>query len=197
MNSMKYLIFLLVAAVFTIVGLSYTVNDLRSERDRYKANQTALLKDVEYYKTENGKNVASVQKLTLSYDELKENYDLIKKTADELGIKLKRLHSASQTQTQTDIKVVTEVRDTVIYKDSIYIPVTVFDWSDPWTDVTGLLDGATIDMNISSRDTLVQIVHRVPHKWWFFKWGTKAIRQEIVSSNPHTNITYTEYIELK
>lgn len=194
---MKYLIFLLVAAVFTIVGLSYTVNDLRSERDRYKANQTALLKDVEYYKTENGKNVASVQKLTLSYDELKENYDLIKKTADELGIKLKRLQSVSQTQTQTDIKVVTEVRDTVIYKDSIYIPVTVFDWSDPWTDVTGLLDGATIDMNISSRDTLVQIVHRVPHKWWFFKWGTKAIRQEIVSSNPHTNITYTEYIELK
>lgn len=194
---MKYLIFLLIAAVLTIVGLSYTVNDLRGERDRYKANQTALLKDVEYYKTENGKNVASVQKLTLTVDELKENYDYYKKTADELGIKLKRLQSVSQTHTQTEIKVVTEVRDTIIYKDSVYVPVMVFDWSDPWTDVTGMLDGATIDMNISSRDTLVQIVHRVPHKWWFFKWGTKAIRQEIVSSNPHTNIVYSEFIELK
>lgn len=194
---MKYLIFLLIAAVLTIVGLSYTVNDLRRERDRYKANQTALLGQVEYYKTENGKNVASVQKLTLTVDELKDNYDFYKKTADELGIKLKRLQSVSQTHTQTEFKVVTEVRDTVIYKDSILVPITIFDWSDPWTDVTGLLDGATIDMNISSRDTLVQIVHRVPHKWWFFKWGTKAIRQEIVSSNPHTNITYSEFIELK
>lgn len=194
---MKYLIFLLVAAVLAIVGLSYTVNDLRGERDRYKANQTSLLGQVEYYKTENGKNVASVQKLTLSYDELKENYDLIKKVADELGIKLKRIQSVSQNHTQTDIRFETELRDTVIYRDSILIPVMLFDWRDPWIDVTGMIDEPKVEMTIESRDTLVQIVHRVPHKWWFFKWGTKAIRQEIVSSNPHTKITYSEYIELK
>lgn len=194
---MKYLIFLLIASVLTIVGLSIAVNDIRGERDRFKANQTALMGQVEYYKTENGKNVASVQKLTLTVDELKENYDFYKKTADELGIKLKRVQSVSQTNTVTEVKVVTEVRDTVIYRDSVYVPITMFDWSDPWTNVEGMIENKTVDLNIQSRDTLVQIVHRVPHKWWFFKWGTKAIRQEIVSSNPHTNITYSEYIELK
>ena len=188
---------MLIAAVLTIVGLSSTVNKLRGERDRYKANQTALLKDIEYYKTENGKNVASVQKLTLTVDELKENYDYYKKTADELGIKLKRLQSVSQTHTQTEIKVVTEIRDTIIYKDSVYVPIMVFDWKDPWTDVIGMIDDREVELEVQSRDTLVQIIHRVPHKWWFFKWGTKAIRQEIVSSNPHTNITYSEFIELK
>ena len=50
---------------------------------------------------------------------------------------------------------------------------------------------------IVSRDTLVQVVHRVPRQWLFFKWGTKGIRQEIMSKNPHTEITYAEYIELK
>lgn len=194
---MKYLIILLVISILAVIGLSITLDKTRAEKDRYKANQTALLKDVEYYKTENGKNAASVQKLTLTVDELKENYDYYKKTADELGIKLKRLQSVSQTHTQTQIKVVTEVRDTVIYKDSILVPITVFDWKDQWTDVIGVIDDKEVELEIQSRDTLVQIVHRVPHKWWFFKWGTKAIRQEIVSSNPHTNITYTEYIEIK
>lgn len=194
---MKYIVFLLIAAVLTIVGLSIALNETKAEKDRYKANQAALLKDVEYYKTENGKNVASVQKLTLTVDELKENYNHYKKTADELGIKLKRLQSVSQTHTQTEIKVVTEVRDTIIYKDSVYVPIMVFDWRDSWTDVIGMIDDKEVELEIQSRDTLVQIVHRVPHKWWFFKWGTKAIRQEIVSSNPHTNITYSEYIELK
>ena len=45
--------------------------------------------------------------------------------------------------------------------------------------------------------SLFQVVHRVPKQWLFFRWGTKAIRQEVVSSNPHTKIVYSEYIELK
>lgn len=46
-------------------------------------------------------------------------------------------------------------------------------------------------------DTLDQAVHRVPHRFWFIKWGTKAIRQDIVCRNPYSQITYSEYIELK
>jgi hypothetical protein len=53
------------------------------------------------------------------------------------------------------------------------------------------------NFRISSRDTLIQVVHRVPKRFLFFRFGTKAIRQEILSRNPHTNIIYTEYVELK
>ena len=38
---------------------------------------------------------------------------------------------------------------------------------------------------------------KISQLWLFFRWGTKAIRQEVVSSNPHTKIVYSEYIELK
>ncbi|WP_353739197.1 DUF6549 family protein, partial [Muribaculum intestinale] len=57
--------------------------------------------------------------------------------------------------------------------------------------------GRDVELDVVSCDTIKQIIHRVPKKFWFIKWGCKAIRQEVVSTNPHTKITYTEYIELK
>jgi hypothetical protein len=53
------------------------------------------------------------------------------------------------------------------------------------------------NFTIKSTDTLIQVVHRIPKRFLFFKFGTKAIRQEIVSRNPHSEIVYTEHIELK
>ncbi len=54
-----------------------------------------------------------------------------------------------------------------------------------------------VNCKVQSVDTLIQVVHRVTRQFWFIKWGTKAIRQDIVSKNPHSQIVYTEYIELK
>lgn len=67
----------------------------------------------------------------------------------------------------------------------------------PYLDVSGCIDMGRFSGKIISRDTLDQAVHRVPHRFWFIKWGTKAIRQDIVCRNPYSQITYSEYIELK
>lgn len=193
----KILILLLIAAFAIIVGLRSSLHKTREERDRYRANQTALLSDVEHYKTESGKNAASVQKLTLTYNELKKNYDDVVATAKELNIKVKRMQSVSTTATETRVNVVTQVRDSIIFRDSITQSIKIFRWNDPWVSIFGELNNDSVGIDVQSRDTIVQIVHRIPHKFWFIKWGTKAIRQEIVSKNPHTNIVYTDYIELK
>ena len=55
----------------------------------------------------------------------------------------------------------------------------------------------SIGVTLRSVDTLFQVVHRVPRQFLCFRFGTKAIRQEIVSSNPHTELVYSEYVELK
>lgn len=34
-------------------------------------------------------------------------------------------------------------------------------------------------------------------RFWFIRWGTKAIRQEVTTRNPYRRISYTEYIELR
>lgn len=193
----RILIYLLVIALSFIGVLIYSSRKLCEERDRYKANQTALLSDVEYYKTESGKNAASVQKLTLSYNELKNSYDDVVKTAQDLKIKVKRIQSVSTAATKTEVVVQTVVKDSIIYRNGNVERLSAFRWADPWVSVNGEIKKDSVSLNVSSTDTLVQIVHRVPHKFLFFKWGTKAIRQEIVSKNPHTKIVYTDYIELK
>lgn len=174
-----------------------TLRKVRVEKERLEANQTALLSQVEYWTTKSGKSAADVRKLTLTVDELKQANATLEKTADDLGIKLKRVQSASTTGVKTEVKLITQVRDSIVYRDSIIIPVKAFTWRDPWTDVTGVIERDSVDLSVSSVDTLTTIVHKIPHKFWFIKWGCKAIKQTVVSSNPHTKITYNEYIEVK
>ena len=170
---------------------------LRADNDRLTANQTALMQKATYYKTEAGKSAASVQKLELSNSELKANYKQVFQTAEELGVKVKRLQSAMTTATETEVKVITQVRDSIVYRNGTVDTLKAFSWHDAWVNILGELKGRDVSLNVVSQDTLIQIVHRVPKKFLFFRWGTKAIRQEITSTNPHTKITYTEYIELK
>lgn len=170
---------------------------LQTDNDRLKGNQTALLEKATYYEMEAGKSAASVQKLELSYSELKDNYQQVCQTADELGVKVKRLQAAATTATKTEVRVVTEVRDSIVYLNGAVDSFKVFNWHDAWVNVVGELKGRDVSLNVVSQDTIIQIVHRVPKKFLFFRWGCKAIRQEIVSSNPHTKIVYSEYIELK
>lgn len=69
--------------------------------------------------------------------------------------------------------------------------------SDAWVTLDICSRPTRSHLSFTSRDTLFQVVHRVPHRWWIFAWGTKAIRQEIRSSNPHTRLVYAEYVELE
>lgn len=178
-------------------ALAYGLQKERSEKERFKANQTALLSQVDYWTTENEKSAADVLKLTLTVNELENSNAQLKRTADELNIKLKRIQSASTTATETEVKVITQVRDSIVYRDSVVIPVKAFDWADPWTSVSGVIERDSVDLSVSSVDTLTTIVHKVPRKFWFITWGCKAIKQTVVSANPHTKITYNEYIEVK
>lgn len=198
----KYLLIaigiLAIACAFLWGRLEYE----RGEASRLMENQAALLDEVKFYQTERGKSAASVQALTLSKNDLEKNFEEKCQLVEELGLKVKRLQSMSHTGTSSHIDVHTETRDSLIYevRDSIVYVDTLklFAWSDPpWVSVRGAIHDGNVDLDVQSMDTLVQIVHRVPKRFLFFRYGTKAIRQEVVSKNPHTRIVYSEYIELK
>lgn len=193
----RVLLIILGVLILWIVILSYGLKKERAEKERFKANQTALLSQVEYWSTENEKSAADVLRLTLTVNELENSNARLRATADELNIRLRRIQSASTTATNTEVKVITEVRDSIVYRDSVIVPVKAFTWRDSWTDVNGVIERDSVNLSVSSVDTLTTIVHKVPHKFWFIKWGCKAIKQTVISSNPHTKITYTEYIEVK
>ena len=194
----KYLCIVCVILAVACASL-WGVNDhLRQEKDRLTGNQEALMEEVQYYQDEAGRYAASVQRLELTQSELEAHNGELTQVIEDLNIKLKRVQAATTTATQTKVEIKTVIKDTIIYRDTGMVVLPAIQWQDPWVNVDGIIKpDSTVDLSIQSVDTLFQVVHRVPKKFWFIKYGTKAIRQEITSSNPHTKIVYSEYIELE
>lgn len=192
----KILLYGNIALVIAVMVLSCWLNNTREEKKRLANNQESLLSDIEYYKTESGKNAASVQKLVLTKSELEKHCQDLTQTVEDLGIKVKRLQSATTTVTKTEVEIQSVVRDSIVYRDRPVILKTI-KWKDPWIKLDGILDGDNFSAKIQSIDSLSHVVHRVPKKFLFFRFGTKAVRLEVVNKNPHSKIVYTEYIEIK
>jgi hypothetical protein len=193
----KYLLFtILVLATFLAVSVK-NCQDIRTDRNRLSDNQRTLLADIEFYRTKDSLSVASVERLTLTNREFRKYAGELKKTVEELNLKVKHLQSASQSATETKYLVKTEIRDSIIIRPGKTDTLSCINYQDPYLTFSGSITGKQFSGLIQSRDTIIQLIHRVPRRLWFIRWGTKAIRQEIISRNPYSRIAYTEYIELK
>lgn len=187
----------------------------KRESERLSRNQDILLHngEVEIGRTPDGRATASSNTLLLSASELGRLDDsLLAVTKRNLGVKDKRVMAVARTASSMDVqvaapieKIQTEVLGTAI-KDStcacsnpggVLSPIQHVSWSDSWVRLEGFIRGDTLYAKVESRDTLQMIVHRVPRKFLFFRFGTKAVRMEVVSQNPHTSLSYPRLIVVK
>ena len=192
----KYLaIYAIVATAVIVVGAKY----LLKENARLENNNYALIESVKTYRTKADESAASVQVLRLKVGEYEELRAADAERIRKLKIKLKRLESASKSVTKTAVDITVPLRHTVILRDTLRLHDTVrlFRWRDSWVTVDGVIDNDSVSCSVSSVDTLHQIIHRIPRRFLFFRYGTKAIRQEIVSSNPHTEVVYSEVVSFR
>lgn len=186
-----------IIAAFLLLWRIYRLE--HDERQRLEANQHSLMTDVEYYRTRDSLSAAGVERLTLTNREFRRHAEELERSVEDLQLKLRRLQSASRTAITTAYPVETQLRDTVILRDTLNVRDTVrlLQFENPWLTLDGILEDDIFRGRIESRDTLIQLIHRVPRRLWFIRLGTKAIRQEVTTRNPYSRITYTEYIELK
>lgn len=192
----KYLIIYAVLATLVIfVGGKL----LLTERSRLKNNNDTLLGNVNYYRTATDESAASVQALRLRCGEYEELLAADAEKIRAMGIKIRRLESAAKSVVATDVAIKAPLRDTVFIRDTLRQVDTLrlFRWNDSWVTVDGVISADSVECRVQSVDTLHQIVHRIPRRFLFIKFGTKALRQEIVSSNPHSKIVFTEYIKIE
>lgn len=193
----KYIAYFAAAAAIVSVILAGRLNTMRQEKERLQANQTALLDKVKAYRTEAGKYAASCQVLQLTKDELQKECEDLAAAVKDLGVKLRRAQKVAQAATATRVSITATLQDSLLAFNDTIRKVRAVRWADPWTNITGYLANDKIKLDVCTRDTLIQVVYRVPRRFLFFRFGTKAIRQDIRSSNPHTQIVYARYIELK
>ena len=189
---MKNIVIALLATIVVAGVISRNVQ-LSIENRLLERNQHALEEGITLYRTEAGDHAASVEALTLELDAFKRRHEEDVAKIRELGIRLRRVESYARSVTATTLRDTIILRDTVMVGDTTQYGTSM----SPWTRIAALLHRDTLTYTIESIDTLHQVIHRVPRKFWFIRYGTKAIRQEITSSNPNTKLVYTEYIEIK
>lgn len=193
----KYLLFTILVLAASLAVSVKSCQDIRTDRNRLSDNQRTLLADIEFYRTKDSLSAASVERLTLTNREFRKYAGELKKTVEELNLKVKYLQSASQSATETKYLVKTEIRDSIVIRPGKTDTLSCINYQDPYLTFSGSITGKQFSGLIQSQDTIIQLIHRVPRRFWFIRWGTKGIRQEIVNRNPYSRITYTEYIELK
>lgn len=191
-----YLMLLLLLGFLISVRTCYSY---RNEMNRLSDNQRSLLTDVEFYRTRDSLSAAGVERLTLTNREFRQYAEELTRTVEYLHLKVRRLQAASRTAVTTTYPVEVQLRDTLVMRETLAVPDTLsrLYYQNPWVTFDGVIADSVFRGHIVSRDTIVQVVHRVPRRFWFIRWGTKGIRQEVISRNPYSRIVYTEYIELK
>lgn len=192
----KILFYYSVVATLLLTACGLYLRHSTGEVARLRNNNEALTNETLLYQTRLEESAASAVALQLKLDEYRKQHADDTKRIRDLGIRLRRVESIATSASQTQIEVSTPVHDTLFPDRLLPDTASVFRWSDRWVSIEGIIRNGKAECNIESIDTLRQVIHRVPRRFLFFRYGTKAIRQEITSSNPHTRIVYTEYIEL-
>ena len=200
--------YLILYAVLVTAALIFALRHYRGENQRLTQNQEALAADLTHYRTRAGEEAASAQVLRLRCAEFERLRAEDAAEIRRLGIRLRRLEATAQLASTTQTRFQAPLKDTIaVRRDTSGIldptgspqfdTLKTFRWHDPWIRIEGSIARDSVRCRVSSVDTLRQVIYRIPRRFLFIRWGTKALRQEIVSSNPHTRIVYAEYIRIE
>lgn len=183
--------------------------NMKADRDRLKENQNILLHNgkVDIKRTNTGLSQASVPALTLRSSEFRQSGDTLLQVAKAAGIKTSRITEAATAAATTSVEFKTRVFQTIVHdtvRDTVTRSLTTIlpsrqlqlSWNDPWVSLSGTITDSIFHGSITSVDTLDIIVHRVPKRFLFFRFGCKQVRMDVVSRNPHTQLTYARFLQL-
>ena len=180
-----------------IIYIQYRRNiHMASERDRYQANNTALLSEVRRIRIDSTTLAVDAEGLRLTVDEYKRFRAQDAETIKKLGVKIKNLEAAAKHQLEVGGPIDAVVKDTVIIRDTVPLFRQKVEMITPHIQLTGMIEDSRLKGQIRVPVTLNQAIWVEYKGWWFWK-RVKAIHQSISSNNPYVEIQYSEYIKIK
>lgn len=185
-----------IITIIILVASYISFNHLKNENKRLKANQEILLDSVKSFKVSDSLKAITVGNLELSLKQYKKYH------ADN-AILIKQLKGQTpeviiKPSIQTEYKVRTELKDSIIYKDTLK---TIL-YKSKWNYIRGFVDKDTINLNIINYDELLITESLQKKKFLFFRlpisiFGYKRKVLNVISKNPNTKIISAEYITIK
>lgn len=184
-------------ALVIIVGQSLRIESLTGERDRYRSNTTALLRDVERYRTSDSLNAVKTEVLSLKLSEMERYRAEDIKTIESLKIRKRDLEQVTTMQMQTIAELRGTVADTVVMVREVRDTVQMLHISDEWIDLHGIVADGAFDGTLEVRDSIyiVESVQRA--RFLGFLWRTKRVKSrevDVMNKNPYTEIMGIESI---
>lgn len=180
--------------------LAYTALEQRAENKRLLQNQSAILEQIQIIRLANGRFAAESSLLSLKLDEIQKLYPKTLQEIKEMGIPKRQLVQFSQTALESQLKVETTLKDSI---SENRVPITdsnrykTFRYRDNYYCIDGVSFGDKQWLNISNRDTLVQVVFRKRKNRWLWIFSPYVYRQRIQCKNPNANIHYSQIIQVK
>lgn len=175
-----------IATLFFVLWLNSS-----AKNTRLNGNFTALMQNsTRAYKIGDSLNALSTAVLELKIDELKNLRKTDKEIIDAMGLRLSRVSSVAKITTIGHYTF-SSPRDT--------LPNDTRTWhhQTQWIDFRATEKEDSILVEIQAHDTIVQVLHRIPRFKFLGIWfGTKAVRQEIVSKNPNSKIVAAEFLKI-
>lgn len=185
-----------IIAVLIFVACCMSLNKLKNENKKLKANQETLLDSVKSFKISDSLKAITVGNLELSLKQYK------KYRAND-AILIKQLKGQKpeviiKPSIQTEYKIRTELKDSIVYKDTLK---TIL-YKSKWNYVSGFIAKDTINLSIINYDELLITESLQKKKFLFFRlpisiFGYKRKVLNVISKNPNTKIISAEYITIK
>lgn len=171
---------------------------LQANQEILLSEKAGLLAENNRYRVADSLNAIKAEELRLTAYEYQKYYAESLKLINKLKLDKRDMQRVIDMQANTISELSTNVRDTVIIRDTTRIPAKTFSYRSKWTDVDGLIDLAddTIDLSINNRESLIVVESVEYRRFLGFLWKTKNIKSrsvDIVSLNPNTVITNAEY----
>lgn len=184
-----------IIVIIILVASCISFSHLKNENKKLKANQETLLDSVKGFKVSDSLKAITVGNLELSLKQFKKYH------ADD-AILIKQLKGQKpeviiKPNIQTEYKVRTELKDSIIYKDTLK---TIL-YKSKWNYISGFVDKDTINLNIINYDELLITESLQKKKFLFFRlpisiFGYKRKVLNVISKNPNTKILSAEYITI-
>ena len=162
----------------------------------YQNSISVSMDSLHKYKVADSLNAIHISNVELSLKQYKQlradDAKLIKR------LKADKLTTIINPETIIKYKVKTQLRDSIIYRDT----VKAISYHDFWNSVTGCFTKDSANLNIQSKDELL-ITKSIERKRFLGiklnpkLFGYRNLQLNIVSKNPNCAISNIEYIELK
>ncbi|MBV5346825.1 hypothetical protein JZU46_01185, partial [bacterium] len=152
---------LAIIVMLYITGKSlYISYEMQMENQRLIRNDVNMNAQLTYYFDKLGREAAKTPVLEYKQKELYKIFPEVKQKVTDLKIKPKRVESYSEVTVTSGKEITVPAKDSTTKKNDSIIPGKYFAYADNWYNVQGWIIQDTMNLKISSTDTIIQVVSR-------------------------------------